>query len=349
MPVGWLDAVTDTTIWGRVSGEEAFGPVGLRVEVDGQLQGFGRAGQVDPEGGPWRFAIHHALRHGQLVSVYAVGVERELLLLLEGSPRVVPAGTAPRGELEAVTATQVTGWAVDDDHDGPITVACTSTAASGGASPPTWSGPTWRSRGWAARVRHPHALEPGQQVEAWAFGVRSDGSRDQRQVLLPGSPLTTPEGATLEQPPATATSARLRAAGPAGVRADGWAETTYAVESVGQLGGPVLAGTVVLSTPASGASAAALAALERGNVDGTTPFHRRNPRTAVGATADGRLLIVTVDGRQPGHSVDHHGARRHDRQPRLRPPGAAGPDRSAGPARAGPAGPAARGGHGSRG
>ncbi|HEY6707324.1 MAG TPA: phosphodiester glycosidase family protein [Actinomycetota bacterium] len=40
-----------------------------------------------------------------------------------------------------------------------------------------------------------------------------------------------------------------------------------------------------------------------GNVDGSTPFHRRNPRTAVGATADGRLLIVTVDGRQPGHSV----------------------------------------------
>jgi hypothetical protein len=147
----------------------------------------------------------------------------------------------------------------------------------------------------------------------------------------------TPEGTTLEQPPATATSARLRAAGPAGVRADGWAETTYAVESVGQLGGPVPAGTVVLSTPASGASAAALAALEpgdqvsvawsfatwpgildtsggnptlvrngqvlSGNVDGTTPFHRRNPRTAVGATADGRLLIVTVDGRQPGHSV----------------------------------------------
>jgi exopolysaccharide biosynthesis protein len=40
-----------------------------------------------------------------------------------------------------------------------------------------------------------------------------------------------------------------------------------------------------------------------GNVDGTTPFHRRNPRTGVGATADGRLLLVTVDGRQPGHSV----------------------------------------------
>jgi hypothetical protein len=147
----------------------------------------------------------------------------------------------------------------------------------------------------------------------------------------------TPKGATQEQPPAASTSARLRAAGPAGVRADGWAETTYAVEAVGQLGGPVPAGTVVLSTPAAGAAAPALAALApgdpvtvawsfatwpgiletsggnptlvrngrvlSGDVDGTTPFHRRNPRTAVGATADGKLLIVTVDGRQPGHSL----------------------------------------------
>jgi hypothetical protein len=147
----------------------------------------------------------------------------------------------------------------------------------------------------------------------------------------------TPEGVALERPPADATSARLRATGPAAVRADGWAETAYPVEEVGQLGGPVPAGTVVLSTSAAGAAAADLAALEpgeevtvawsfaawpgildtsggnptlvrngrvlAGNVDGTTPFHRRNPRTGVGATADGRLLLVTVDGRQPGHSV----------------------------------------------
>src|SRR5829696_1514629 len=140
----------------------------------------------------------------------------------------------------------------------------------------------------------------------------------------------TPEGATRERPPAGATSARLRATGPAAVRADGWAETAYTVEEVGQLGGPVPAGTV-LSTPPDGAAAADLAALEpgeevtvtwsfaawpgildtsggnptlvrngrvlAGNVDGTTPFHRRNPRTGVGATADGRLLLVTVDGR----------------------------------------------------
>ena len=147
----------------------------------------------------------------------------------------------------------------------------------------------------------------------------------------------TSEGVTLERPPAGATSARLRATGPAAVRADGWAETAYTVEEVGQLGGPVPAGTVVLSTPPDGAAAADLAALEpgeevtvawsfaawpgildtsggnptlvrngrvlAGNVDGTTPFHRRNPRTGVGATADGRLLLVTVDGRRPGHSV----------------------------------------------
>jgi hypothetical protein len=149
--------------------------------------------------------------------------------------------------------------------------------------------------------------------------------------------LFTPEGATLEQPPAEATSARLRAAGLASVRADGWAETTYAVEAVGSLGGPVPAGTVVLSTPPTGAQAGVIGALEpgeqmtvawtfagwpgvldvvggnptlvrngrvlSGNVDGNTPFHRRNPRTGVGSTGDGRLLLVTVDGRQPGQSV----------------------------------------------
>jgi hypothetical protein len=210
-------------------------------------------------------------------------------------------------------------------------------------------------------------------VEAWAFGVRSDGSRDQQQLLLPGSPLTTPDGylapGVVHQATAdpagpfavnlvtvelaapsridialaldvlpgqetTSSMARRRGGGPVGVRADGWAETTYAVEVVGQLGGPVPAGTVVLSTPAAGAAAppwpratrspwpgpsppgrgswrpaaatppwSATARVLSGNVDGTTPFHRRNPQTAVGATADGKLLIVTVDGRQPGHSV----------------------------------------------
>ena len=483
MPMGWLDAVTDSTIWGRVAGEDVTGPVPLRVEVDGQLRGYARAGHTDPEGGPWRFAVAHHLAEGQAVSVYAAAPGLPPVLL-EGSPRRVPASAPPRGRLEAVTASAIVGWAVDDDYDGPITVALYLDGVFWRRVTAEEARPDLEAEGAAGHgFSVPHALRPGQQVEAWAFGVRSDGSRDQHQVPLGGSPATTPdgylapgvvhqaisdpagpfaihlvtvelsapstvdlalaldvlpglettssmarrrgatvaingdyadpdhagrpinafakdgrllqtpflpgnnhavddreaavfmgrpsvrvvaelprtgltlavaqvnrgapagdevamftpEGATLEQPPAGATSARLRAGGPAEVRADGWAETAYTVEAVGQLGGPVPAGTVVLSTPPAGAQAPALAALEpgdpvtvawsfaawpgildtsggnptlvrngkvlAGNVDGTTPFHRRNPRTGVGATADGRLLLVTVDGRQPGWSV----------------------------------------------
>jgi hypothetical protein len=39
------------------------------------------------------------------------------------------------------------------------------------------------------------------------------------------------------------------------------------------------------------------------NVNGSTAFHGPNPRTGVGATPDGRVLMVAVDGRQPGFSV----------------------------------------------
>jgi exopolysaccharide biosynthesis protein len=483
MAEGWLDAVTDATIWGRVTGEDVDGPVPLRIEVDGLLWGYARAAHRDPDGGPWRLAVAHHLADGQAVSVSALLPGQEPLLL-EGSPRRVPASAPPRGRLEAVTATDVVGWAVDDDYDGPMTVALYVdgafwTRVTADRPRPDLEADGAESGGFSA----PHALRPGQQVEALALGVRSDGSRDRNAVVLAGSPATTPEGylapgvvhqaitdpagpfaihlvsvtlsapstidlalaldvlpglettssmarrrgatvaingdyadpdhagrpihifakdgrllqtaillgnnhavddrevtvfmgrpnvqvvaeaprtglvlavaqvnrgapagdevalftpegVTLERPPADATSARLRAAGPATVRADGWAETAYTVEEVGQLGGPVPAGTVVLSTPPAGAAAADLAALAvgdqvtvawsvatwpgildtsggnptlvrngrvlSGNVDGTTPFHRRNPRTGVGATADGRLLLVTVDGRQPGHSV----------------------------------------------
>ena len=39
-----------------------------------------------------------------------------------------------------------------------------------------------------------------------------------------------------------------------------------------------------------------------GDVDGTDAFSARNPRTAVGSTRDGRLLVVVVDGRQGAYS-----------------------------------------------
>ena len=39
------------------------------------------------------------------------------------------------------------------------------------------------------------------------------------------------------------------------------------------------------------------------NVDGTGSFFARHPRTGVGTTPDGKVLLVVVDGRQPGYSV----------------------------------------------
>ena len=36
---------------------------------------------------------------------------------------------------------------------------------------------------------------------------------------------------------------------------------------------------------------------------GTDPFSQRQPRTAVGLTADGKMLLVVVDGRQSGYSA----------------------------------------------
>jgi hypothetical protein len=38
------------------------------------------------------------------------------------------------------------------------------------------------------------------------------------------------------------------------------------------------------------------------DVNGNTSFHGLNPRTGVGVTADGRVLLIAVDGRQPGYS-----------------------------------------------
>jgi hypothetical protein len=40
-----------------------------------------------------------------------------------------------------------------------------------------------------------------------------------------------------------------------------------------------------------------------GSVDGSGAFFGRNPRTAVGLTEAGQLLLVVVDGRQPGYSA----------------------------------------------
>ncbi|MEA2477590.1 MAG: hypothetical protein QOC87_1789 [Actinomycetota bacterium] len=43
--------------------------------------------------------------------------------------------------------------------------------------------------------------------------------------------------------------------------------------------------------------------VQRQSVDGTAPFLLRHPRTGIGTTGDGHVLLVTVDGREPGYSV----------------------------------------------
>lgn len=44
-------------------------------------------------------------------------------------------------------------------------------------------------------------------------------------------------------------------------------------------------------------------AIVAGNVDGSTPYFQRNPRTAIGYKADGSVLMVTIDGRGAGGSA----------------------------------------------
>ena len=39
------------------------------------------------------------------------------------------------------------------------------------------------------------------------------------------------------------------------------------------------------------------------DLSGSDAFFQRQPRTAVGVTSDGRMLLVVIDGRQPGYSV----------------------------------------------
>ena len=56
MVEGWLDEVTDATIWGRVTGEGVDGPAPLRIEVDGRLWGYA----VAPEAGQPRKASSSA-------------------------------------------------------------------------------------------------------------------------------------------------------------------------------------------------------------------------------------------------------------------------------------------------
>lgn len=149
--------------------------------------------------------------------------------------------------------------------------------------------------------------------------------------------LFTPQGGYEERPPEDACSARLIRHTPIAVRPDDGVEARYRVDQV--FCGPrrlALKGGVVVSTPTEGKRVTEITSLLPGqdltlgwtlgwpqvldtvggnptmiengqivqeNVSGSGSFFVRHPRTGVGSTADGRVLFVTVDGRQPRYSV----------------------------------------------
>lgn len=149
--------------------------------------------------------------------------------------------------------------------------------------------------------------------------------------------LFTPQGGYEERPPEDACSARLIRESPIAVLPSDGVEARYRVDAV--LCGPkrlALKNGVVVSTPAEGKRVTEITSLVPGddvmvgwtlgwggvldtvggnptmiesgqiiqeNVSGAGSFFSRHPRTGVGSTPDGRVLFVTVDGRQPGYSV----------------------------------------------
>jgi len=145
----------------------------------------------------------------------------------------------------------------------------------------------------------------------------------------------TPEGGTLSTPPAGGhCEVRVHPSAPV-VAPDGSTTSVGNVDAVSCATALATSGGTVLATPAAGTLAPYLATLTLGtqirlswslgwpgvfnavggnahlvvsgavngpDVDGTDPFFARNPRTGVGQARDGRLLLVTVDGRQSGYS-----------------------------------------------
>jgi hypothetical protein len=147
----------------------------------------------------------------------------------------------------------------------------------------------------------------------------------------------TSAGAVVDDPPDEQCYLTLTPAGPRTVRPDGAVDTPMTAGGT-RCGGrrPVVpAGRTVLVTGTTGEGSAFLRAtvagtevtlatqlgfpgtvdalgggprLVRGgtilsaDVDSPSEFYGRHPRTAVGVTADGRLLLVVVDGRQAGYS-----------------------------------------------
>ncbi len=147
----------------------------------------------------------------------------------------------------------------------------------------------------------------------------------------------TPAGGSLEKPPSDACSVRLLSSGKLHWNSGKLGlNKNWTVDVVKCQSAPVTLGSgMVLSSKLNGAGADTLRSMRRGDTvrlswnpgwagvldmiggmpllvsDGAvvakndcgTYFCDRNPRTAIGTTADGKILLVVVDGRAPGVSL----------------------------------------------
>ena len=148
--------------------------------------------------------------------------------------------------------------------------------------------------------------------------------------------LTTVEGGALAPVPSASCAVRIRPRSAPAIAENGRTGQSYEVREVHCGSLPLPAGDDVLTAPLDGMYAPVLRGLKPGqtvsvswsvgwrdvldtiggnptlvtrgavvaaNVDGSTPYFNRNPRTAVGYKADGTVLLVTVDGRGAGGSA----------------------------------------------
>ncbi|GAA1910014.1 phosphodiester glycosidase family protein [Streptomyces sodiiphilus] len=145
---------------------------------------------------------------------------------------------------------------------------------------------------------------PGHQVTLDSAG-RVTGVRQERGGPVP------PDGVLLQGTGAGAVWLRENAVAGAAVRLESSvldAELGVQPARIGRSsvvnGGPLLLrdGLVVLDPVRDGWSPEAIEGHDRAAFYNGW-YQRRNPRTAAGVTEDGRIILLTADGRRPGHSV----------------------------------------------
>ena len=188
-------------------------------------------------------------------------------------------------------------------------------------------------------VSNSYADHPVVNVSAYvmssraSFGIEKWNSGDPKGNEIAAY---TPSGGSVERPPRGACSVRLQPAGsPTWTSSREGIQRVYSVQATASCGGSMkVQGGVVLSSRSGSTAATTLKGLKSGaqirvttsytwpdildsiggnpqlvqNGRNVAPgncgyFCNRNPRTGVGVTSDGKILIMTVDGRQSGWSV----------------------------------------------